>query len=84
MHVFVLTGFILWKLLFACITLEEISVLFFILLSTKVPKSNPRSHLKPLGDTVTQSIERATPGEEFPGLIRAVTARSPLVGSVSV
>ena len=31
------------------------------------------------GGGVTQSVERATPGEEFPGLILAVAARSLLV-----
>ena len=30
------------------------------------------------------AVERATPGEEVPGSIPAVAARSPLVGSVSV
>ena len=34
--------------------------------------------------TVAQSVERATAGEEVPGSIPAVTARSLLVGSVSV
>ena len=33
---------------------------------------------------VTQSVERATPGEEVLGSIHAVAARSLLVGSVSV
>ena len=33
---------------------------------------------------VAQSVERATPGEEVPGSILAVAARSLLVGSVSV
>ena len=33
---------------------------------------------------VAQSVERATPGEEVPGSIPAVAARSLLVGSVSV
>ena len=33
---------------------------------------------------VAQSVERTTPGEEVPGLIPAVAARSLLVGSVSV
>ena len=37
-----------------------------------------------LGGAVAQSVERATPGEEVPGLIPAVAARSLLVGSVSV
>ena len=32
----------------------------------------------------TQLVERATPGEEVPGSIPAVAARSLLVGSVSV
>ena len=36
------------------------------------------------GGVVAQSVERGTPGEEFPGLIPAVAARSLLVGSVSV
>ena len=36
------------------------------------------------GVAVAQSVERATPGEEVPGLIPAVAARSLLVGSVSV
>ena len=36
------------------------------------------------GGTVAQSVERATPGEEVPGSIPAVAARSLLVGSVSV
>ena len=33
---------------------------------------------------VAQSVERTTPGEEVPGWISAVAARSLLVGSVSV
>ena len=33
---------------------------------------------------VAQSVERATPGEEVPGSIPAVAARSVLVGSVSI
>ena len=33
---------------------------------------------------VAQSVECATPGEEVPGSITAVAARSLLVGSVSV
>ena len=37
-----------------------------------------------LGGAVAQSVERATPVEEVPGLIPAVAARSLLVGSVSV
>ena len=36
------------------------------------------------GSAVAQSIERATPGEEVPGSIPIVAARSLLVGSVSV
>ena len=36
------------------------------------------------GAAVAQSVERATPGEEVPGSIHAVAARSLLVGSVSV
>ena len=36
------------------------------------------------GGAVAQSVERATPGEEVPGSIPAVAARSLLVGSVSV
>ena len=32
----------------------------------------------------SSAVERATPGEEVPGSIPAVTARSLLVGSVSV
>ena len=36
------------------------------------------------GDTVAQSVERATLGEEVPSLIPAVAARSLLVGSASV
>ena len=36
------------------------------------------------GGAVTQSVERTTPGEEIPGLIPAVAARSLLVGSASV
>ena len=36
------------------------------------------------GGGVAQSVERATPGEEVPGSIAAVAARSLLVGSVSV
>ena len=34
--------------------------------------------------SLAQSVERATPGEEVPGSIPAVAARSLLVGSVSV
>ena len=37
-----------------------------------------------IGGAVAQSVERATPGEEVPGSIPAVAARSLLVGSVSV
>ena len=36
------------------------------------------------GGVVAQLVERATPGEEVPGSIPAVAARSLLVGSVSV
>ena len=36
------------------------------------------------GAVVAQSVERATPGEEVPGLIPAAAACSLLVGSVSV
>ena len=36
------------------------------------------------GGAVAQSVERATPDEEVPGLIPGVAARSLLVGSVSV
>ena len=36
------------------------------------------------GGAVAQSVERANPGEEVPGSIPAVAARSLLVGSVSV
>ena len=36
------------------------------------------------GSGVAQLVERATPGEESPGLIPAVAARSLLVGSVFV
>ena len=36
------------------------------------------------GGRVAQSVERATPGEEVPGSIPAVTGRSLLVGSMSV
>ena len=36
------------------------------------------------GGAVAQSAERSTPGEEVPGSIPAVAARSLLVGSVSV
>ena len=36
------------------------------------------------GGAVAQAVERATPGEEVPGSIPAVAARSLLVGSVSV
>ena len=36
------------------------------------------------GGAVAQSVERATPGEEVPGSIPAVAARSLQVGSVSV
>ena len=38
----------------------------------------------PEGGLVAQSVEGATPGEEVPGSIPAVAARSLLVGSVSV
>ena len=37
-----------------------------------------------VGGAVAQSVERATPGQEVPGSIPAVAARSLLVGSVSV
>ena len=37
-----------------------------------------------MGGAVAQSVERATPGEEFPGLIPTVAAQSLLVGSVLV
>ena len=36
------------------------------------------------GGAVAQSVERAIPGQEVPGSIPAVAARSLLVGSVSV
>ena len=36
------------------------------------------------GGGVAQSVERSTPGEEVPGSIPAVAARSLLVGSVLV
>ena len=36
------------------------------------------------GGAVAQSVECATPGEEVPGSIPAVAARTLLVGSVSV
>ena len=36
------------------------------------------------GGVVDQSVERSTPGEEVPGSIPAVAARSLLVRSVSV
>ena len=36
------------------------------------------------GGAVAQSVEHATPGQEVPGSIPAVAARSLLVGSVSV
>ena len=36
------------------------------------------------GGAVAQSVQRATPGEEVPGSIPTVAARSLLVGSVSV
>ena len=36
------------------------------------------------GGAVAQLVEHATPGEEVPGSISAVAARSLLVGSVSV
>ena len=36
------------------------------------------------GGAIAQSVERATPGEEVPGSIPDVAARSLLVGSVSV
>ena len=36
------------------------------------------------GGGLAQSVERATPGEEVPGSIPAVAARSLLDGSVSV
>ena len=37
-----------------------------------------------IGGAVTQSVERATPGEEVPGSIPALAARPLLAGSVSV
>ena len=40
--------------------------------------------LSTLGGAVAQSEERAAPGQEVPGSIPAVAARSLLVGSVSV
>ena len=36
------------------------------------------------GGVVARSVECSTPGEEVPGSISAVAARSQLVGSVSV
>ena len=36
------------------------------------------------GNVVAQSVERANPGEEVPGSIPTVAARSLLFGSVSV
>ena len=41
-------------------------------------------HLYREGGAVAQSVERTTPGEEVPGSIPAVAARSLLAGSVSV
>ena len=47
---------------------------------------NEHTHIyfNAMGGAVAQSVERATPGEEVPGSIPAVAARSLLVGSVSV
>ena len=42
------------------------------------------TNLLSVGGAVAQSVERATPGEELPGSIPAVAARSLLVGSMSV
>ena len=40
--------------------------------------------VKHAGGAVAQSVERSTPGEEVPGSIPPVAARSLLVGSVAV
>ena len=40
--------------------------------------------MSPSGGRGSSAVERATPGEEVPGSIAAVAARSLLVGSVSV
>ena len=42
--------------------------------------AHPRSIARAAGGAVAQSVERAIPGEEVPGLIPAVAARSLLVG----
>ena len=42
------------------------------------------SSAKTVGGAVAQLVERATAGEEVPGLIPTVAAHSLLVGSVSV
>ena len=50
-----------------------------------IPGNNADSSwFKGGGGAVAQSVERTTPGEEVPGSILAVAARSLLVGSVSV
>ena len=45
---------------------------------------HPIAYHCPQGGVVAQLVERATPGEEVPGSIPAVAARSLLVGSMSV
>ena len=53
-------------------------------LRSDLPDANNYLTEKERGVAVAQSVERATPGEEVPGSIPAVAARSLLVGSVSV
>ena len=48
------------------------------------PIASSCPHLSHQNIAVAQSVERATPGEEVPGSIPAVAARSLLVGLVSV
>ena len=53
-------------------------------ISTRTKRSIHPHTCTSTGGAVAQSIERATPGEEVPFSIRAMAARSLLVGSVSV
>ena len=59
---------------------------FFFQRSTSIHSTtkNQGRNFPGLGGAEAQSVERATPGEEVPGSIPAVAARSLLVGSVSV
>ena len=52
--------------------------------TTKITTTQSKSVLKFQSLYLSSAVERATPGEEVPGSIPAVAARSLQVGSVSV